>query len=96
MEAFISMLNGYRPSSALQALFSVYHGVFSVCLQNLIWTCLTVLLSKCVSYDKNSGTQISHPYSNKGLTRASKSLFLIVTVVASEFESYFFIVDRTL
>ena len=23
---------GYRPSSALQALFSAYHGTFNVCL----------------------------------------------------------------
>ena len=44
--AFISILKGYRPSSALQAMFSVYRGVFSVCLQNLIWTCSIVLLSK--------------------------------------------------
>ena len=45
----MSILKGYRPSSALQAMFSVYHGVFSVCLQNLIWTCSIVLLSKWVS-----------------------------------------------
>ena len=31
----MSMLKGYRPSSALQAMFSVYHGTFNVCLQNL-------------------------------------------------------------
>ena len=32
----MSIDRGYRPSSALQALFSVYHGTFNVCLQNLM------------------------------------------------------------
>ena len=41
----MSIDRGYRPSSALQALFSVYHGTFNVCLQNLMLTCLIVLLS---------------------------------------------------
>ena len=31
----MSILKEYRPSSALQAMFSEYHGVFSVCLQEL-------------------------------------------------------------
>ena len=79
----MSILKGYRPSSALQVMFSVYHGVFSVCLQNFIWTCSIVLLSKWVLYDNSSGPHISHP-SSIGLTRASKSLFLIVIVVVSE------------
>ena len=56
----MSMLKGYRPSSALQAMFSVYNGTFNVCLQNLMWTCSVVLLSKCVLYDSSSGPQISH------------------------------------
>ena len=56
----MSMLKGYRPSSALQAMFSVYHGTFNVCLQNLMWTCSIVLLSKRVLYDNSSGPQISH------------------------------------
>ena len=47
----MSIDRGYRPSSALQALFSVYHGTFKVCLQNLMLTCLIVLLSiENVSY----------------------------------------------
>ena len=47
----MSIDRGYRPSSALQALFSVYHGTFNVCLQNLMLTCLIVLLSiENVSY----------------------------------------------
>ena len=58
-------------------MFSVYHGVFSVCLQNLIWTCSIVLSSKWVLYDNSSGPHISHPDRSIGLTRASKSLFLI-------------------
>ena len=32
----MSMLKGYRPSSALQAMSSVYHETFNVCLQNLM------------------------------------------------------------
>ena len=77
-------------------MFSVYHGVFSVCLLNLIWTCSIVLLSKWVLYDNSSGPHISHPYSSIGLTRASKSLFLIVIVVVSELEKNRFTVARTL
>ena len=92
----MSIVKGYRPSSALQAMFSVYHGVFSVCLQNLIWTCSIVLLSKWVLYDNSYGPHISHPYSSKGLARASKSLFLIVIVVVSELENNRFTVARTL
>jgi len=53
----MSMLKGYRPSSALQAMFSVYHGTFHVCLQNLMWTCSIGLLSKCVLCDNSSGPQ---------------------------------------
>ena len=59
----MSIDKGYRPSSALQAMFSVYHGtMFNACLQNLIvWTYSIVLLSKCVLYDKSSGPHISQP-----------------------------------
>ena len=71
-------------------MFYVYHGVFSVCLQNLIWTCSIVLLSKWVLYNNSSGPYISHSYSSIGLTRASKSLFLIVIVVVSESEEQSF------
>ena len=91
----MSIRKGYRPSSAPQAMFSVYHDVFSVCLQNLKWTSSIVLLSKWVLYDNSSGAHISHPYSSIGLTRASKSLFLIVIVVVSELENTRFTVART-
>ena len=77
-------------------MFSVYHGVFSVCLQNVTWTCLIVLLSKWVLYDNSSSPYVLHPYSSIGLTRASKSLFLIVIVVVSELENNRFTVARTL
>ena len=83
----MSIPKRYRPISALQAMFSVYLGVFSVCLQNLIWACSILLLSKWVLYDKSSGPHISHPHSSTGLTRPSKSLSLIVIVVVSESEN---------
>ena len=38
----MSIDRGYRPSSTLQAMFSVYHGTFIVCLISI------VLLLKCV------------------------------------------------
>ena len=56
----MSMLKGYRSSSALQAMVSVYHGTFNVCLQNLMWTCSIVLFLKCVLFDNSSSPQISH------------------------------------
>ena len=94
--AFMSMLKGYRPSSALQAIFSVYHGTFNDCLQNFIWTCSIVLLSKGALYDSSSGPQILHALSNTGLTRALKSLLLIAIVTASVLEKDRFIIERTL
>ena len=39
----MSMLKGYRPSSALQAMFSVYHGTFNAGL----FTELNVDLFNC-------------------------------------------------
>ena len=57
----MSIDKGYRPSSALQAMFSAYHGTFNACLQNLIWTCSIVLLSKCVLYVKSSDSRLSQP-----------------------------------
>ena len=39
----IHTCRGYRPSSALQAVISVYHGTFNVCLQNSVSTCSIVL-----------------------------------------------------
>ena len=57
----MSIDKGYRPSSALQAMFSAYYGAFNTCLQNLIWTCSIALLSKCVLYDKSSGPYILQP-----------------------------------
>ena len=57
----MSIDKGYWPSSALQAMFSAYHGTFNACLQNLMLTCSTVFLSKCVLHDKSSGPHISQP-----------------------------------
>ena len=34
--AFMSMFEGYRPISALQAIFSIYYEMFNECLQNFI------------------------------------------------------------
>ena len=68
----MSILKGYRPSSALQAMFSVYLGVFSVCLQHLIWTCFIVRLSKWALYDNNSGPHIKNSR-DRDLTMGDKA-----------------------
>ena len=80
----MSILKGYPPSS----LFTMGYLVFVYCS--------VMLLSKWVLCDNSSGSPISHPYSRIGLTRASKSLFLIVIVVVSELENNRFTVARTL
>ena len=63
------MSRGYRPSSDLQATFSAYHGsLMFVCK-----TCSIVLLSKCDSYDNNSGPRPNHRkqkrFLNKGIEK---------------------------
>ena len=47
----MSIDRGYRPSSPLQAVFSVYNGTFNVCLQNsLKRTCSILNFYQNVSY----------------------------------------------
>ena len=80
----MSMLKGYRPSSALQAILTVYKTLYELVQ---LYFCQKVFCIIVVPVPKFRMSKV---------TRALNSLFLIAIAAASVLEKDRFIIERTL